>query len=62
MALWTELASALVLSADIRSMRADDQHVLLNPRVLSINKDPLKVMGTMHAQVSLLFDKLIVKR
>ncbi len=44
-AMWAILASPLLMSVDIRNIREQSRLLLQNPRVLSINQDPLGIQG-----------------
>ena len=41
MALWAIMASPLMVSSDVRRMRAASRRILLNPYVIAINQDVL---------------------
>lgn len=45
MALWCIMSAPLFVSADVRRMRPESQAILLNPRAIAINQDPLGIMG-----------------
>ena len=45
MALWSIMASPLMVSADLRNIRAESRAILLNPYVIAINQDPLGKEG-----------------
>ena len=45
-ALWSMMASPLLVSADLRANRREFHEILLNPRVLAISQDPLGIMGS----------------
>ena len=45
-ALWSMMASPLLISADVRDKtRSEFKELLMNPRVLAISQDPLGIMG-----------------
>jgi len=55
MALWCIMASPLIMSVDLRTVKPYSRSLLLNRRALAINQDCLGVQGRRIAQVSLEF-------
>ena len=53
MALWSIMASPMIVSADLRNMRASSKAILQNKHVIAINQDPLGVQGRRVKQVLL---------
>ena len=51
MALWSIMASPMIVSADLRKMRASSKAILQNKHVIAINQDPLGVQGRRVIQV-----------
>lgn len=51
MALWAIMASPVLVSADLRKMRASSKAILLNKYVIAVNQDPLGVQGRRVKQV-----------
>lgn len=45
MAIWATLASPLLMSNDLRSIRPEYKAILLNKEVIAVNQDPLGVQG-----------------
>ena len=52
MALWSIMASPLIMSVDLRTIRAESRALLQNRGALAINQDPLGVQGRRIAKVS----------
>jgi len=51
MALWSIMASPLIMSVDLRTINAASRSLLLNRRAIAINQDRLGVQGRRIAQV-----------
>jgi len=51
MALWSIMASPLIMSVDLRTIKPDSQSLLLNRRAIAINQDRLGVQGRRVAKV-----------
>jgi hypothetical protein len=45
MALWSIMAAPLILSVDLRTIPNWAQDIILNKNLISINQDPLGIMG-----------------
>ena len=45
MAIWAVLASPLLMSVDLRTIRPEFKAILLNREVIGVNQDPLGVQG-----------------
>lgn len=52
MALWAILASPLLMSVDLRTIRPEFKEILLNKDVIAINQDPMGVQGRRFDSVS----------
>ncbi len=57
MALWSVMASPLLVSADVRNISSQSKSVLLNKMALAINQDALGIMGTQIQVVSVYITK-----
>jgi len=51
MALWCIMASPLIMSVDLRTLKPYSQSLLLNPRAIAINQDRLGIQGRRISQV-----------
>ena len=51
MALWSIMASPLIMSVDLRTIRPYSRSLLLNHRAIAINQDRLGVEGKRIAEV-----------
>lgn len=45
MAIWAILASPLMMSVDLRTIRPEYKAILLNQNVIAVNQDPLGIQG-----------------
>lgn len=45
MALWAILASPLLMSVDLRTIRPEYKAILQNTEIIAVNQDPLGVQG-----------------
>ncbi len=52
MALWSLMASPLLVSADLRHISRESRSILLNQLALKINQDPLGALGTQIKKVN----------
>lgn len=53
MALWAVLASPLLMSVDLRTIRPEFKEILINRDVIQINQDPMGVQGRRINSVSI---------
>lgn len=51
MALWSVMASPLIMSVDLRAIKPYPRSVLLNRRAIAINQDRLGIQGKRIAKV-----------
>ena len=51
MAMWAMMASPMIMSNDLRSLRASSRDILLNRNVIAISQDPLGKQASMFLQV-----------
>lgn len=60
MALWAIMASPLLMSVDLRTIRPEFKAILQNREVIGINQDPLGIQGRrVHKVLLMLFDYLL---
>ena len=52
MALWSIMASPLIMSVDLRTIKSYSRSLLLNRRAIAINQDRLGIQGRRIATVS----------
>lgn len=52
MAMWAIMASPLIISTDLRSIRTEEKFLLQNKHVIAINQDPLGIQGHRIAKVN----------
>ncbi|GFX43131.1 alpha-galactosidase [Trichonephila clavipes] len=52
MAVWSILPAPLLMSNDLRSIKPVFKNILLNPKAISINQDPLGFSGQVIYKVS----------
>lgn len=52
MAIWSIMAAPLLMSTDLRQIKAEHREILLNLDAIAINQDPLGVMGKLVHTVS----------
>jgi len=52
MALWSIMASPLIMSVDLRTIKPYSRSLLLNPRAIAINQDRLGIQGKRISKVS----------
>lgn len=45
MAMWAMMASPLIMSTDLRSIKAEYKYLLQNEHVIAVNQDPLGAQG-----------------
>ena len=53
MAMWAIFAAPLLMSVDLRTIKADYRDILLNKAVIAINQDPLGIQGRRIYKVSI---------
>ncbi|KAJ3649622.1 hypothetical protein Zmor_021353 [Zophobas morio] len=51
MTIWTILASPLLMSVDLRTIKPEFRDILLNPHALNISQDPLGLQGHVHKTI-----------
>lgn len=54
MALWAIMASPLLMSVDLRTIRPEYKAILINPDVIAVNQDPMGVQGRRIYKVDLI--------
>ena len=54
MALWAIMASPLLMSVDLRTIRHEYKAILQNSEIIAVNQDPMGIQGRRIYQVSLL--------
>ena len=53
MAIWSIMASPLIMSTDLRRLRPSSRAILTNTRLIAVNQDPLGHQGTVIKTVSI---------
>ena len=59
MALWAIMASPLIMSNDLRNIRAESKALLLNKAAIAINQDKMGKQGTRTMKVKLCIQVLL---
>uniref|UniRef100_A0A1I8BJ43 Alpha-galactosidase n=1 Tax=Meloidogyne hapla TaxID=6305 RepID=A0A1I8BJ43_MELHA len=51
MAIWSIWSAPLIMSNDLRTLLPEHREILLNPRIIAVDQDPLGIFGRMGRQV-----------
>lgn len=60
MALWAIMASPLLMSVDLRTIRPEYKEILLNAEVIAVNQDSLGIQGRRVYKVAGLMDSVVL--
>ena len=47
MAIWSIWSAPLIMSNDLRTLLPEHREILLNPRIIAVDQDPLGIFGRM---------------
>lgn len=62
MAIWAILAAPLIMSNDLRSIRAEMKEILLNKDVIAVDQDPLGIQGRRLRNVTFTLHPFLYKQ